>query len=243
MSTTARLDKLLGSMGYGSRREIEHLAYAERITLDGTPITDSAQRLTITADLQTRLMVDDAPLDPLPNMVVMLHKPLGTTCSHKESGPLVYDLLPMRWKRRDPQLSSIGRLDKDTSGLLLLTDDGQLLHKIISPKHHVAKRYLATLPRPLREDAEALFASGTLMLESEEKPLLPAELETLTPTTARITLHEGRYHQVRRMFAAIGNHVEALHRESVGGLNLPVDLKAGEHRVLSPEDIAQIFAS
>ena len=242
MTTTARLDKLLGGMGYGSRREIEHLAYAERITLDGTPITDSSQRLTITPDLQTRLMVDGAALDPLPNMVVMLHKPLGTTCSHKESGPLIYDLLPTRWKRRDPQLSSIGRLDKETSGLLLLTDDGALLHKVISPKQHVPKRYLATLARPLREDAAAVFASGTLMLEGEEKPLLAAELEVLTPTTARVTLHEGRYHQVRRMFAAIGNHVDALHRESVGRLILPADLKAGEYRVLTPDDIAQIFS-
>lgn len=242
MATTARLDKLLGSMGYGSRREIEHLAYAERITFDGEPLTDSSERLAITPDLQTRLMVDGAPLDPLPGMVVMLHKPLGTSCSHKESGPLIYDLLPMRWKRRDPQLSSIGRLDKETSGLLLLTDDGLLLHKVISPKHHVPKRYLAALARPLRDDAAALFASGTLMLEGEEKPLLPAELEVLSPTTARVTLHEGRYHQVRRMFAAIGNHVEALHRESVGGLMLPVDLKAGEHRVLTPDEIARIFA-
>ena len=172
----------------------------------------------------------------------MLHKPLGTTCSHKESGPLIYDLLPTRWKRRDPQISSIGRLDKDTSGLLLLTDDGALLHKVISPKHHVPKRYFATLARPLRDDATALFASGSLMLEGEEKPLLPAELEVLSPTTARITLHEGRYHQVRRMFAAISNHVEALHRESVGGLILPTDLKAGEYRVLTPDYIAQIFA-
>jgi len=243
MSTTARLDKLLGGMGYGSRREIEHWAYAERITLDGEPITDSSQRLAITPDLQTRLMVDGIVLDPLPNMVIMLHKPLGTTCSHKESGPLIYDLLPTRWKRRDPQLSSIGRLDKETSGLLLLTDDGALLHKVISPKHHVPKRYLATLARPLRDDAAALFASGTLMLEGEDKPLLPAELEVLSPTTARVTLHEGRYHQVRRMFAAIGNHVDALHRESVGGLILPADLKAGEYRVLDADDIARIFAN
>jgi 16S rRNA pseudouridine516 synthase len=241
MSSTSRLDKLLGGMGYGSRREIEHLAYEERITLDGAPLTDSAQRLSITPDLQTRLMVDNAPLDPLPGMALMLHKPLGTTCSHKESGPLIYDLLPTRWKRRDPQLSSIGRLDKDTSGLLLITDDGALLHKVISPKYHVPKRYHATLARPLREDAAALFASGTLMLEGEEKPLLPAELEALTPTSARVTLHEGRYHQVRRMFAAIGNHVAALHRESVGGLTLPEDIKAGEYRVLNADDIARIF--
>ena len=149
--------------------------------------------------------------------------------------------MPTRWKRRDPVLSSIGRLDKETSGLLLLTDDGLLLHKVISPKQHVAKRYLATCARPLNGDEVAKFASGTLMLEGDDKPLLAAELEMISPTTARVTLHEGRYHQVRRMFAAVGNHVAALHRESVGGLLLPDDLKAGEHRILDSAAIAQIF--
>jgi 16S rRNA pseudouridine516 synthase len=176
-------------------------------------------------------------------MVVMLHKPLGVTCSHKESGKLIYDLLPSRWKRRDPVLSSIGRLDKETSGLLLLTDDGALLHKVISPKQHVAKRYLATLARPLNGDEATIFASGRLMLEGEKTPLAPAALEVLSGTTARLTLHEGRYHQVRRMFAAVGNHVAALHRESVGGLTLPDDLAAGEYRVLRADEIAKIFAN
>jgi 16S rRNA pseudouridine516 synthase len=228
-------------MGYGSRREIAYSAASERITLDGSPVTDSALRLPLTPDLATRMMVDACPLDPLPGMVVMLHKPLGVTCSHKESGKLIYDLLPPRWKRRTPQLSNIGRLDKETSGLLLLTDDGQLLHRIISPKKHVAKNYRATLARPLREDAAALFASGSLMLEGEEKPLLPAELEVISPTEARLTLHEGRYHQVRRMFAAIGNHVEGLHRESIGGLHLPTTLLPGNYQLLDTQEIASIF--
>src|SRR3954454_16084065 len=98
----------------------------------------------------------------------MLHKPLGVTCSHKEAGPLVYGLLPARWRRRDPALSTVGRLDKDTSGLLLLTDDGALLHRIISPKARVAKRYQVTLDRPLRGDEGAALEAGTLMLEGEE---------------------------------------------------------------------------
>lgn len=239
---TARLDKLLASMGYGSRREVEQLVDNDCIVLDSTILTESDLRLPLAADLPARLTVRGEPLDPLPNMVLMLHKPLGVTCSHKESGRLIYDLLPSRWKRRTPQLSSIGRLDKETSGLLLLTDDGAFLHKVISPKHHVPKRYLATLARPLREDAAAIFASGTLMLEGEEKPLLPAELDVLDATHARLTLHEGRYHQVRRMFAAIGNHVEALHRESIGGLTLPEDLPAGNYRLLGAEEIARVFA-
>ena len=242
MSKTARIDQLLAGMGYGSRREVEALAYADRILLDAGPILDCSQRLPLDDGLRSRISVDGEPLDPLPGMVVMLHKPLGTTCSHKESGPLIYDLLPPRWKRRDPVLSSIGRLDKDTSGLLLLTDDGLLLHRVISPKQHVAKVYDITTSRPLLGGEIEKFASGSLMLEGDDKPLLPAELVIVSPITARVTLHEGRYHQVRRMFAAVGNHVQALHRESVGGLALPKDLNAGEYRLLDADNIAQIFA-
>jgi len=241
VSATARLDKLLAGMGYGSRREIEHLAYGERILLDGQPIEDAGMRVALEDSLRGRITVDGAALDPLPGMVVMLHKPVGTTCSHKESGPLIYDALPARWKRRDPVLSSIGRLDKETSGLLLLTDDGALLHKVISPKQHVAKTYLATCARPFTGDEVARFASGTLMLEGENKPLLPATLAILSPTQARVTVYEGRYHQVRRMFAAVGNHVEALHRESIGGLMLPETLMPGEHRLLDRAGVAEIF--
>ena len=144
------------------------------------------------------------------------------------------------FRLRDPALSTIGRLDKDTSGLLLITDDGALLHKIISPKNHVPKRYLATLEQPLRGDEAAIFASGTLMLEGEEKPLLPAALEVLSPTRAHVTVTEGRYHQVRRMFAAVGNHVSALHRDQLGGLALPGDLAAGAFIVLSIADAENV---
>jgi 16S rRNA pseudouridine516 synthase len=172
----------------------------------------------------------------------MLHKPLGVTCSHKEAGQLVYDLLPARWRIREPAISTVGRLDKDTSGLLLLTDDGDLLHRIISPRRHVAKRYVATLARPLEGCEGARFASGELMLEGEDKPLAPAALEALSPTTARLTVTEGRYHQVRRMFAAVGNHVAALHRDRIGGLELDADLAPGAYRLMTPEDIAAVFA-
>jgi 16S rRNA pseudouridine516 synthase len=157
----------------------------------------------------------------------LLNKPLGMTCSHKEDGALVYDVLPDRWRRRDPAISTIGRLDKQTSGLLLLTDDGDLLHRVISPKRHVAKVYRATLARPLNGTEGALFASGELVLEGEDKPLAPAGLEVVSPTEALLTVTEGRYHQVRRMFAAAGNHVEALHRERLGGLVLPDESGAG----------------
>lgn len=239
---TLRLDRLLANMGYGSRREIALLARAGLVVLDGVPVRDGDGRIAVTPDLSDRMMIDGEALDPPPGLTLMLNKPLGVTCSHKEAGPLVYSLLPDRWRRRDPALSTVGRLDKETSGLLLLTDDGALLHRIISPKANVAKRYQVTLDRPLTGDEVRVFSSGTLMLEGEDKPLLPAELAIHDDKRASVTLHEGRYHQVRRMFAAVGNHVVALHRDRVGGLDLPTDLDSETHRVLGPPDIARIFA-
>ncbi len=241
MSSTSRLDRLLANLGYGARRDVQQRVRAGAVTLDGAPVADADMRLALGEDLRERLRVDGQPLDPLPGMALMLHKPLGVTCSHKEAGDLVYDLLPARWRARDPALSTIGRLDKDTTGLLLLTDDGALLHRVISPRRHVPKRYLATLARPLRGEEGARFASGELMLEGEDKPLASAMLQPLSPTTAWLTVTEGRYHQVRRMFAAVGNHVEALHRDRIGALDLPTDLAAGEHRLLDAAAVAALF--
>jgi 16S rRNA pseudouridine516 synthase len=238
---TLRLDRLLANLGYGSRREVQRLVWAGLVSLDGVILEDSDQRIAVTVDLSSRMSVDDEPLDPPPGLTLMLHKPVGVTCSHKEAGPLVYALLPERWRRREPAISTVGRLDKDTSGLLLLTDDGALLHKIISPRSNVAKRYDVTLDRPLRGDEGKIFASGELLLEGEEKPLLPAQLEVLSPTRATVTVTEGRYHQVRRMFAAVGNHVTALHRDRVGSLPLPDDLPAGQYRILSEKDVSLVL--
>jgi 16S rRNA pseudouridine516 synthase len=238
---SVRLDKLLANLGYGSRREIQGLARAGAILLDGAEVPDAGDRIALDPGLPERLTIDGAPVDPLPGLCLMLHKPLGVTCSHKEAGPLVYGLLPERWRRRDPPLSTVGRLDKETSGLLLLTDDGALLHRIIAPKANVAKRYRVTLDRPLDGTEAAAFASGTLMLEGEDRPLLPVQLEIEDPTHCAVTLTEGRYHQVRRMFAAIGNHVVALHRDRVGGLDLPADLPAGGYRVMGPADVPAVF--
>jgi 16S rRNA pseudouridine516 synthase len=223
-----RLDRLLANLGYGTRSQVQQMLRGNRVVLDGCVLDDPASRIALTPDLSDRLRVDGAPLDPPPGLVLMLNKPCGYTCSHKEAGPLVYDLLPPRFRLRTPPLSTVGRLDKDTSGLLLLTDDGALLHRIIAPKSHVPKRYRATLESPLRGDEGTVFASGTLMLEGEDKPLLPAVLEAVSSTTAYVTVTEGRYHQVRRMFAAVGNHVVALHRDRIGGLALPESLSSGE---------------
>jgi 16S rRNA pseudouridine516 synthase len=239
---TSRIDKLLSSMGYVSRAEMARMAKAGGITLDGTDLTDVSQRIPLTPDLPARMTIDGQPLDPLAGLVILLNKPLGMTCSHKEDGPLVHDLLPRRWRARDPAISTVGRLDKQTSGLLLLTDDGDLLHRIISPRRHIRKTYRAHLARPLTGQEAATFASGTLMLEGETKPLAPADLTVVSATEALLTVTEGRYHQVRRMFAATGNHVEALHRETLGGLSLPDDLLPGQWRLLDAAGIAAIFA-
>jgi 16S rRNA pseudouridine516 synthase len=239
---TMRIDRLLANMGYGSRRDIERIAGNGRVVLDGRSVEDVSARIAVTPDLPARMQIDGERLDPPPGLIVALHKPLGVTCSHKEAGALVYDLLPPRWLHRDPVISTVGRLDKDTSGLLLLTDDGALLHRIIAPKSHVAKRYRVELARPLKGDEAALFGAGGLMLESEDRPLLPADFAPLSERSGLLTLHEGRYHQVRRMFAAIGNHVETLHRDRIGALELPHDLAAGQWRLLGEADVAQIFA-
>jgi len=173
--------------------------------------------------------------------VVMMHKPAGFTCSHADQGRLVYDLLPPRFVKRDPKLSSVGRLDAETTGLLLFTDDGALLHRLISPKSQMTKVYEAQLARPLEGHEAALFASGTLTLRGEDKPCLPAVLEVTGERSARLTLTEGRYHQVRRMFAAAGNHVDALHRAGFGPLTLG-GLEEGEWRLLTAEEIGSLSA-
>lgn len=238
---TLRLDRLLANLGYGSRREVQQLVHAGLVKLDGVEVEDADQRIPVTRDLSERMRIQGKPLDPPPGLALMLHKPLGVTCSHKEAGPLVYSLLPDRWRRRDPAISTVGRLDKETSGLLLMTDDGNLLHRIISPRANIAKRYHVTLDRPLKGDEAEIFAAGTLMLEGEDKPLLPAVMEPLSDKSAHLTITEGRYHQVRRMFAAIGNHVTVLHRDKIGNLPLPDDLEPGQYRLLTQADLALVL--
>ena len=238
---TSRIDKLLSSMGYGSRKEMARLAKVGGIILDGVELSDVNMRIPVTPELPTRVVIDGEALDPVTGMVILLNKPLGMTCSHKEEGALVYDILPKRWKLRNPAISTIGRLDKQTSGLLLLTDDGDLLHRIISPKRHIRKTYRVKLARPLCGTEGEIFASGHLMLDSEEKPLAPAELEIVSQTEALLSVTEGRYHQVRRMFAATGNHVAELHRERLGGLSLPEGMTPGQWKLLSEKEIASIF--
>jgi 16S rRNA pseudouridine516 synthase len=231
-----KLVRLLANLGYGSRKQVAQL-FREGLVTDAAGDVLYADDKVEHADVR----FEGEPLDPPQGLVLMLNKPTGYTCSRKDVGRLVYDLLPPRFGVRNPVLSTVGRLDRDTSGVLLFTDDGQLLHKIISPKSALAKVYEATLAEDLRGDEAATFAAGTLMLEGETEPLEPATLEVLGPRHARLTLTEGRYHQVRRMFAAVGNHVETLERVAIGGLTLD-GLASGKWRLLTEEDIRTMFA-
>ena len=230
-----KLVKTIANLGYGSRKDVARMFREGRIT-------DAAGEVLYADDAPAHedVHVDGEPLDPPQGLALMLHKPVGYTCSTRDPGRIVYDLLPPRFRLRSPLLSTVGRLDRDTSGLLLLTDDGALLHRITAPKAKFAKRYEATLDTDLRGDEAALFASGTLQLESDDTPLAPARLEVADARHATLVLTEGRYHQVRRMFAAVGNHVTALHRSQVGGLTLG-DLAPGQWRALSAEDLATLF--
>jgi 16S rRNA pseudouridine516 synthase len=225
-----KLLKLIANLGYGSRKEVAALFKEGRITNTQGEVLDEDARVA-----HDDVLVDDEPLDPPQGTLIMLHKPISYTCSTADHGELIYALLPERFLLRSPVMASVGRLDRDTSGLLLITDDGKLLHRITSPKHKLPKVYEVTLARDLSGNEAKLFASGTLRLESEREPLAPAQLDVIDARHAKLTITEGRYHQVRRMFAAVGNHVEVLHRSQIGGLTLG-DLPIAEWRILNEQD-------
>jgi 16S rRNA pseudouridine516 synthase len=232
-----RLVKLLANLGYGSRKEVEKLIKSGAVTNgDGVPLSAK----DFPAYEEIRFCGEE--LDPGFPLIIVMNKPTGYTCSTEDPGDTIYDLLPSRFAKRKPGLNPVGRLDKDTSGMLLMSDDGKFLHQVIHPKSACLKVYHVWLDRPLNGDEADIFSSGTLLLESETKPLLPAALQAMGEKEALITLHEGRYHQVRRMFAATGNHVLDLKRISIGGLALPADLEEGEWRILSNEEKDSLFA-
>ncbi|MDX8403116.1 MAG: pseudouridine synthase [Mariprofundaceae bacterium] len=232
---TERLDKLLSNLGYGSRKEVKSWVKHGLVTCNDKPLTSTSQKVDPHA-----VLLDGEPLDHPEGLTLIYHKPLGTVCSRKEEGRLIYDDLPEQWQYRKPPLSTVGRLDKETSGLLIITDDGQLNHHLTSPKHHISKTYAVTLDRPLQGNEAELFASGKLMLEDDDRPCLPAEMETVNEKQTILVLHEGRYHQVRRMFAAVGNHVTELTRTNIGSLSLDnTGLAAGECMVIEPEALIE----
>jgi 16S rRNA pseudouridine516 synthase len=224
-----RLDQLLANLGYCSRREARAWIQAGRVTVRGTPVDDFGAK----AD-PAEVRIDGEPPDHPDGLLLLLNKPVGLVCSHDErEGPNVYGLLPPRWRSRNPGVTSIGRLDKDTSGLLLLTDQSELVHRLTSPKNKVPKVYRATVAADLPAALVPLFASGTLVLPGESAPCAPAALRVLGPREAELTLTEGRYHQVKRMLGSQGCEVRTLQRVRFGHLELD-GLAPGEWRELAP---------
>jgi len=233
MSKAQRLDKLLSNLGYGTRKDVRHWIKTGWITVDGEPAISPSQKV-----LPDQIRFRGDELDHPCGLTLIYHKPLGAVCSRKEGGRLIYADFPERWIDRKPPLSSVGRLDKETSGLLIVTDDGQLNHHLTSPKQHISKTYAVKLDRPLTGNEAGLFGCGKLMLEGEDKPCLPAELSVIHPTEVSLILHEGRYHQIRRMFAAVGNHVTELKRTHIGALSLQdTGLGEGEYKTVTATDL------
>lgn len=229
-----RLDQLLANLGYCSRREARDWVRAGRVAVNGKVADDFGAKAAAAA-----VTVDGEPLDHPDGLLLLLHKPSGLVCSHDErEGPNVYSLLPPRWRQRNPVVTSVGRLDKDTTGLLLLTDQSELVHRLTSPKHKVPKIYRATLDADLPAGIGEVFAAGTLVLKGEDAPCAPAELHVLGPREAELTLTEGKYHQVRRMFSSQGCEVLTLHRARFGALDLG-NLAPGEWRELRLDTFAR----
>ncbi len=222
-----RLDQLLSSLGYCSRREAQDVVKDGRVSVGGVAATRADQRVD-----PHQVTLDDKPLEAPDGLLAMLHKPIGYVCTHADGeGPTIYELLPARWLSRNPAVTSIGRLDKETSGLILITDIGPLVQRFTSPRAEVEKTYEVTVDHDLDPALVATFASGQILLRNEVKPCLPAKLEITSPLTASLTITEGRYHQVRRMFASLGWQVTALHRSSFAGHTLD-GLKESQWRLL-----------
>jgi len=204
---------------------------AKRVSVDGAICTDAGCSITT----QTVSLDDEVIQRAADEVHLLLHKPVDYSCSKDpREAPLVDELVPEQFWHRD--LVSIGRLDRDTSGFLILTTDGALVHRLTHPKHKVTKSYVVTFDGELPGDAAERCEKG-IVLKDEENPTLPAQLELLDSAVARLTIREGRYHQVRRMFASLGVHVTALHRDRIGTMRLPEDLPAGDCRELTAQEL------
>jgi 16S rRNA pseudouridine516 synthase len=244
-----QLQEVLYSQGFGTRRVCAGLIQMGHVKVYHAP--DSSVSVACTdasaefVPQGLRFKVQGADWPYLEKAYVLLHKPAGTECSQKPSTyPSIYTLLPVPLRSRPQKaavqgVQAVGRLDQDTTGMLLLTDDGKFIHRMSSPRHHVPKVYEVTVKHPLEEAQLARLRTG-VVLDDDPKPVRAAACEAIGPLHLRLTLTEGKYHQVKRMVAAVGNRVEGLHRSQIGGLALPADLAPGNWRWLTADDLAQI---
>lgn len=229
-----RLDKFVSHHSPHSRSDVRRLLRSGRLCVNGAEVRDPGLILA-PGDSVT---LDGEPLEARGPRYLMLHKPAGVVSATEDGGHrTVLDFLPVTMRAG---LHVAGRLDIDSTGLVLLTDDGQWSHRAKAPGRH-EKRYRVETARPLEPHYAAAFAAGLRLRGEEDQPTLPARFEALGERTALLWLQEGRYHQVKRMFAALGNHVEALHREAVGHIELDPDLAPGQWRVLSADEIGSVF--
>lgn len=231
MATLLRIDALLSRYGYCSRSEARAWTKAGRVRIGSAAAKSPSDKAA-----PGNVLVDGEPVEHPEGILALLHKPAGYVCSHDPAeGAAIYDLLPPRWLQRNPPVTTIGRLDKDVTGALLVTDLGELVHRWTSPKHKVPKIYEVTVSADLPAEIVETFAGGKLLLEGEDKPCLPARLEILGPREARLEIVEGRYHQVKRMFASQGCPVVRLHRSRFGDFTLE-GLAPGEWRIVSAQE-------
>lgn len=230
-----RLDKFLAHQTGISRTLVARELRTGLVTVDGEIVKSGSRQISADNEVAYDGNIMSHVTGP---RYFMLNKPEGYVCSTDDpANPTILYFVdePVAHK-----LHAAGRLDIDTTGLVLMTDDGQWSHRITSPKHHCEKTYRVTLDAPVADDTAALFAQG-VMLNGEQHPTKPARLEIITAQDVRLTISEGRYHQVKRMFAAAGNHVNALHRERIGGIVLDETLAPGEYRPLTDEEIQSVF--
>lgn len=228
-----RLDKLLANTGRWSRREVKALVRHGEVRVDGVTVESAETKI----DPSAAVTVCGERLSLGGCTYIMLHKPAGVlTATEDRCQPTVLDLLPESYRRIGA--APVGRLDKDTTGLLLLTDDGELAHRLLSPKYHVDKRYLAQVDGALTAADAAAFAAGITLADGTK--CLPAGLELLAPDRCIVTLREGKFHQVKRMLASRNAPVRTLHRLSMGPLTLPETLLPGQWRELTDSETAAL---
>lgn len=228
-----RLDKYVSQCSGLSRKSVKQVLHQRRIAVEGEPVRNAGLILSG----EEAVTLDGHPLTLPRARYLMLHKPAGVVCATEDSSQrTVLDLLPSTLASG---LQIVGRLDKDTTGLLLLTDDGQWNHRITSPRRACAKVYRVTTADPIEPSAVEAFRTG-IVLKDDPKPTQPATLVLEDSHRASVTLAEGRYHQVKRMFAALGNRVTALHRASIGSIQLDPELPEGHFRSLTEDEINRV---
>lgn len=236
MAKTLDLERILHRQGFGTRKMCRILIVNEAVTVNGTLCDDPDAKFAL--DDTLHFTVNGEPWQYREHSYLMMHKPAHYECTHKtQFHPTIYTLLPAPLVERGVQC--IGRLDEDTTGLILLSDDGQFIHKISSPKHHVPKVYEVTCKHAVNDDQIQALLSGVQLVD-EAETLAALAVRRLSEQVLHMTLAEGKYHQVKRMVAAIGNRVEYLKRISIGELSLPEDLPAGAWRWLSQEDMRRL---